>query len=191
MSTEQCDRARWFLEVIVRPTVAECAANQADVRRGFLAAIVVSHLADYLFEAATGPWEEGPDRWKDEKERKRALDGRRKALDRFRRDLAQENPNFLIVSDVANAAKHVSLAPHQGRVFGISPPSVDAVQAKTQEVWGLGHGSRARGTVPDADGKVRYRHVVVRHRDGSDWFLHGVVQEAMWFLEKKLAASVT
>ena len=45
--TSAAERVRWFLETIVKPTVAECAANQLDVRCALLAAVVVSHLADY------------------------------------------------------------------------------------------------------------------------------------------------
>ena len=70
----------------------------------------------------------------------------------------------------------------------IEPPNIDAVQNDVLEFGGLGHGSGPHGAFPKSDGKYRYPGIFVRLRNGPSWLLHGVVQEAMWFLERKLAA---
>jgi hypothetical protein len=156
--TTAAKRARWYLETIVKPTVAECVAEQLDVRRAFLAAIVVSHLADYIAQV--------PPR------------------DKIK-DLVQGCDFLAIARNVSDAAKHGTLTRNN---IIIEPPNVDAVQNDVIEFWGLGHGSGPHGALPESDGKYRYPGVFVRRCDGHVWLLYGVVQEAMWFLERKLAA---
>ncbi len=156
--TTAAERSLWYLETMVKPTVAECVANQLDVRRAFLAAIVVSHLADYIAQV--------------------------QPRDKIR-DLVQGCKFLAVARNVSDAMKHGALTRNN---IIIGPPNIDAVQNDVLEFWGLGHGSGPHGALHESDGKYRYPGIFVRLRDGPSWLLYGVVQEAMWFLERKLAA---
>lgn len=123
--TTAAQRARWYLETIVKATVAECVADQLDVRRAFLAAIVVSHLADYIAQV--------PPRDKIKK-------------------LVQSCDFLAVARIVSDAAKQGTLTRNN---IIIEPPNVDAVQNDVIESWGLGHGSGPHGTLPESDGKYR------------------------------------
>ena len=75
-----------FFETVVAPTVDEFLANDQNIRRGFLAAIVLSHIADY---------------W--------AADEGHSNAHRVRVSVADACPAFQLVWDVADAAKHQTL----------------------------------------------------------------------------------
>jgi len=79
-------RSAHFFQTVVAPTVDEFLANDQSIRRGFLAAIVLSHMADY---------------WA-------ADEGHRDAFG-IRTSVAEACPAFQLVWDVADAAKHQNL----------------------------------------------------------------------------------
>jgi hypothetical protein len=167
-SIAEVKRARWYLETIVKPTVAACVARQADVRLGILAALSLDNFVEYIF------WTIHP-----------ARDGRGKSLKRYRGILAECSEFYAVVREIATASKHVELDVHNAA--RIEPPTLEAIQSRNWETCGLGHGARPHGTMPGTDGMFRHRVAFVRLREGPEWVLHGVVQEAMWFLTGKLA----
>jgi hypothetical protein len=84
--------AREFLEQVVRPNVAELAADYADIRRAINAVHAVDALAAHIYDSA----------------------GRRKGTGEpddtaFREKLASHNSDFKLLRDVAKAVKHVVL----------------------------------------------------------------------------------
>jgi hypothetical protein len=79
-------RSAHFFQTVVAPTVGEFLANDQSIRRGFLAAIVLSHMADY---------------W--------AADDGHSDAHRVRTSVAGACPAFQLVWDVADAAKHQTL----------------------------------------------------------------------------------
>lgn len=168
MSATEIERAHWYLTAIVMPTVADCVAQQADERIGILAALSVDNLVEYMF------WIKHP-----------ARRGRGTALKAYRKELAERSRFYAVVREIATASKHVEL--EIGNASRINPASLEAVKARTQEVLGLGHGASSHGTLPDLDGMFRYCFVFVSLREGPEWVLHGVVQEATWFLTRELA----
>jgi hypothetical protein len=86
------DLARYLIN-IVEPTVDEFRHDPALVRRGFIACVVLDHAVDYLaFPGDRSQWD-----GKQHQTKRREL----------RKAFRDENPNFLIASDVANAFKHV------------------------------------------------------------------------------------
>jgi hypothetical protein len=86
-------RARDHFTTIVRPTAKEFLSDVRDVRRGFLAAIVLYHMADYL------DWESNP------------TQNSSKTLLLRRQALISKCPEFAIIRDVADASKHAQLRP--------------------------------------------------------------------------------
>ena len=78
-----------FLQEVVEPTVQEFLQCPANLRRGMLAALVVSSLADHIAVA-------------------QGITTRSK-LKTFRENLALKNRDFALVQDVADATKHKSL----------------------------------------------------------------------------------
>jgi hypothetical protein len=153
------DEVRWYLDTIVRPTVKECVDHQDDVRLAVLAATVVSHLlTDYM---ATLPPAGGPKLTTD--------------------DLLKACPPLRVVHDVCNATKHVRITRY---LPDILPETLEAVQSGVMEfTFGLGWNTGPHNVLP---GKYRLPAVLVNHKDGGKWLMHGVVQEALWFLEKEL-----
>jgi hypothetical protein len=79
-------RADAFFASIVKPTVDEFYRDSLNIRRGFLAAIVLYHMADYWNQQQDNPTDE--------------------SLKTLRKSLIQRCPDFGIIGDVANAAKH-------------------------------------------------------------------------------------
>lgn len=75
-------RVEYFFNFIASPTANEFLQNTKDIRLGYLAAISLYHMADY---------------WANENNKK---------IDLIISELSQENPDFLVIRDVANASKH-------------------------------------------------------------------------------------
>lgn len=80
-----------FLELIVEPTVTEFIQSPYDLRRGLLAAIVLTHMADHIAQEGK-PAGERP-----------VMDER---VANWRTKILDICPNFCLVQDVANATKH-------------------------------------------------------------------------------------
>jgi hypothetical protein len=99
-------KAAVFFNSIVRPTVNEFLCDTGDLRRGFLAAIVLNHTADYW-------WLENKITYKD--------------LSSLRVDLIQKCPEFSVIRDVADASKH-------GELFRASKQMSSSDQVKPEKV---------------------------------------------------------
>jgi len=85
-------KARQFFEEVVRPNVAEFAADFGNIRKALNALQSVDALTAYIYNDA----------------------GRRSGTESkddsaFRAKLSKQNPDFRLVRDVAKAAKHVVL----------------------------------------------------------------------------------
>ena len=85
------DRADWFLDEVVIPTVAEFMSDGTDVRRGMLASLTVSHLAEYIYDARP------------------ELRGDARRTPNFLNCLAKRCASYGFVRDVADATKHSRL----------------------------------------------------------------------------------
>src|SRR5258708_4523378 len=97
MKREGLDGAEWFYNMVIEPTVAEFLSGPDDIRRGILAAVVVSHMAEHYYE-----------------DRKPIAGfGSSQA---FRRALRDENGAYRLITDVADASKHVLPGRHRGAV---------------------------------------------------------------------------
>jgi hypothetical protein len=81
-------RARDYFTTIVRPTADEFLSNVGDIRRGFLAAIVLYHLVDY-WDLENNPTKH--------------------SLEAMRQSLVKLCPDFALIRDVADASKHAQL----------------------------------------------------------------------------------
>ena len=55
MNNIPLDRADWFLDEIVLPTVRDFLDEPLSIRRGMLAAVVVGSLPDYIFAERCAP----------------------------------------------------------------------------------------------------------------------------------------
>ncbi len=84
-----------FYASIVEPTVSEFLADTKDLRRGLLAAMTLYHMLDCAAIAGY----EGSDRGE-----------MQKRCDALRDDLIARCPDFSLLGDIANAAKHIRLA---------------------------------------------------------------------------------
>jgi hypothetical protein len=82
-------KAADFFISIVRPTVEEFLRDTGDLRRGFLATIVLYHTADYWFR-------ENKIKYNDD-------------LSSLHGDLIKNRPEFTVIRDVADASKHGEL----------------------------------------------------------------------------------
>jgi hypothetical protein len=91
---ESDDAAVWFYREIVQPTVAESLTERDSVRRGVLACIVLTHMADHYFHARK------PVAKKDE----------------FQEEL-RKNGAFRLIEDVTNGTKHVKRVTKSGKVI--------------------------------------------------------------------------
>jgi hypothetical protein len=94
---QEPDRAVWFYQEVVEPTVAEFLGKRDDIRLGCLACIALSSMVEHYFHA------------------RRQEFGSQNAQD-FRRTLAAYSA-FEIVFDVANATKHVVPARNRAMDF--------------------------------------------------------------------------
>jgi hypothetical protein len=79
-------RTAEFFTSIVKPTVGEFLHAEEDIRRGYLATIVLYHVFDY--------WTLG-----------KSEDSKRSIRD----DLMKKYPDFAIIRDVCDASKHATL----------------------------------------------------------------------------------
>jgi hypothetical protein len=76
---------REYLDRIVKPTVSEYETTPTDVRRGFLAALVLTHMVDAQFESQT----------------------KTKKREELREQYESKSPELRILRDVANCLKHI------------------------------------------------------------------------------------
>ena len=89
-----------YLNEIVEPTVDDFRKHPSSVRIGFLACVAIDHSVDYLaFPADRSRW-----------------DGRqhRAQRQRLRKQFGEENEQFRLASEVANAFKHVKTTSKRG-----------------------------------------------------------------------------
>jgi hypothetical protein len=110
----------WFLNTVVRPTVDDFLLHRDCVRRGVLAALAISSLADHIAvvvsersgvlglhpAGATLPKKEG----------KKVRD----EIAAFRGGLAQRCYDFALVRDVADATKHARLDRDDAQIRDVS-----------------------------------------------------------------------
>jgi hypothetical protein len=97
--------AKKFFTSTVKPTVTEFLGDIRDIRRGRLAAIVLSHMADYwAIQGYTG-------------NDRNVID---KRLDKLRVDLINDCPDFEIIWNIADATKHVRLTTKRPRKLSTS-----------------------------------------------------------------------
>lgn len=101
MSTTTSDVVDWFMDDIIVPTVKEFLAEPANIRRGVLAAITVSSLADYFLHYRLSSCSLTVQ----DKHRKDP----KSAPNELRNEWAGECPKFSLIWDVAEATKHVAL----------------------------------------------------------------------------------
>lgn len=94
------DAAAKFYRDIVKPTVEEFLADPSDKRRGCLASLALSSMAEHFFHARN------PD-----------AGNKRGALDSFKKEVRCANWAVGAVMDVANATKHV-LRPERSGKWG-------------------------------------------------------------------------
>ncbi len=104
--------AKEFLELIVEPTVAEFIQSPYDLRRGLLAAMVLSHVADHVAQEGFP-----------------AMD--RKTMDQrvitYRNRMLAICPDFQLIQDVGDATKHAKLAISREKVRSV--PASEKVTA--------------------------------------------------------------
>ncbi|MBV9784894.1 MAG: hypothetical protein JO264_13875 [Acidisphaera sp.] len=96
------DSADCFLDEVVFPTVDEFMRAVRDHRRAKLACIVVSSLADYMYEARA------------------SLRAGHLRVGDFRNSLATQSRSFGLVRDICDATKHVRLKRSTARMSDIS-----------------------------------------------------------------------
>lgn len=89
-----------YLHEIIQPTVDDFRQQPSSVRIGFLACVAIDHAVDYLtFSGDRSRW----DSKKHQTNRKR-----------LREQVKEENEQFRLASDVANAFKHVKTRNKRG-----------------------------------------------------------------------------
>lgn len=149
-----------FLEVMVRPNVADFKARYDDLRLAFNAVAAVDALAAHLFVWCR---ENAP-----EEVRGIAVgdDGR------FRDRLAERSPEFALLRDIANANKHVHLTRKAPQISG-------AGQVKPQELrWGVARWGEGRWGSPP--------QVAVETNNGEARAVEAIVDRALVFLEGEM-----
>ncbi len=110
----------WFLDEIVQPTLDGFFLHRGCVRRGMLAALAVSSLADHIAVALSE--KSGvlslhpPGATLPKKARREYFD----ELAAFRGDLADRCRDFALVRDVADATKHARLDRDDARIRDVS-----------------------------------------------------------------------
>ncbi len=89
-----------YLREIVEPTVDDFCSKPSSVRIGFLTCVAIDHSVDYLaFPRDRSHWNQRDHRGK------RA---------RLRKQFGEENEQFRLASEVANAFKHVKTVSERG-----------------------------------------------------------------------------
>ncbi|MFK9072892.1 MULTISPECIES: hypothetical protein [Proteus] len=82
--TENKTSAIKFYNEIVKPTVDDFLHERTSIRKGFLAAIVINHIKDYLYDNY----------------------GKKDIKTKINASLYAECPHLNTISDICNAAKH-------------------------------------------------------------------------------------
>ncbi|WFU82123.1 hypothetical protein QA645_05055 [Bradyrhizobium sp. CIAT3101] len=89
-----------YLNEIVEPTVNDFRSKPSSVRTGFLTCVAIDHSVDYLaFPGDRALWD-----GKDHRDKRAAL----------RRQFREENEQFRLASEAANAFKHVKTTSKRG-----------------------------------------------------------------------------
>jgi hypothetical protein len=167
----------WFLDEIVQPTLDDYSLHRECIRRGMLAALAVSSLADHIAVAESkrsgllslhspgAPLPKG--------QRKKVF----AELGDFRGGLAGRCGDFALVHDVADATKHARLDRDDARIKDVS-----GVQRHVEVVVGRdGRAIVMRDGSPLATGGV-----VVALPDGSRHLLAKLLDGAIASLRKEM-----
>lgn len=168
MSTTAPDAADGFMDDVVVPTVKEFLEELGSVRRGMLAALTVSSLADYLFHARPG------------------MRGGAVKVGALRESWAKQCPGFGLVRDVADAAKHVQLDRSSAKLKDVS-----GVQ-RTDVILLDGDGAVLLfpiGDEPDPAPLIIDAEVTAVLPDGSRHLLSDCLKEAVLFLQARMGRS--
>jgi hypothetical protein len=110
-----------YLDEIVEPTVNDFRKNPSSVRIGFLTCVAIDHSVDYLaFPRDHSLW--------DGKEH-------RSLRAKLRAQFKEENSQFRMISEAANAFKHVKTTSERGleaaQVYE-RPPAIEPVRKSSQ-----------------------------------------------------------
>jgi hypothetical protein len=100
------DNCKKYWNELVEPDYQEFQANQGDMRKAFHCAISLLHMADWVYK------EKGPHYWKSIGLQFTDRTGAAVAVHddkSFANALAAIDPNFELVRNIANSAKHFSL----------------------------------------------------------------------------------
>jgi len=99
-----------FFVSTVKPTLEEFLTAPYDIRRGRLAAIVLSHMTDYwALEGYTG---------------NRNFKEMKQPVDELRKTLSKQHPDYSLIIDIADASKHALLATDKTKRFPDSSTQV-------------------------------------------------------------------
>ncbi|WP_439596713.1 hypothetical protein [Falsiroseomonas sp.] len=148
-----------FFTEMVEPTVAEFMAAPDNRRRGCLACLVVSSLADHYFHAIEAP-----------KLGEVSTKKLREALKSFRNGVAAENWSVNQVHDIANATKHYA---KMGDRVVLSDLQADEIG----EFGVLQFGWPING-----------RYVIVEVAPDNTWLLSELVEEAARYWRYRLSS---
>lgn len=149
----------WFLAVIVNPTVEEFRKAPGSIRRGMLAALAVSHLADYVVAKALG-----------ESSTRTAFDKKLKAL-------TTENCDLSRVRDIADVSKHARLIP---------PRTVDNVSAIRHAIEPL-EDREGRRTLDRSGEQIDLYGEVAVEFDDRSYRLREPLEKALEFLKERMS----
>jgi hypothetical protein len=152
---------REFLDMVVRPNVADFHARYADMRCAFNAVMAVDALAAYIFVSLRTSAPSEVVSLRDDSA--------------YRGKLASQNREFRLLLDVAKAQKHVHLDRGKPTVTRADQVSSRAI-AYGEGDYGAGHFGGPPQVVVDMD-------------DGSFVYLENVVDDALGFLEAEMGRS--
>lgn len=142
----------WAVHVV--PALEEWRANPTDVRRAMVAAVTLYHTADHYWgtHSVTDP--------------PRVFGT--SSQSQFRKELADREPDFALLRDVAEAQKHMTLNRSNRRVTDANQTDVGSM--------GFGEGPFGEGPYGGAPS------VIIELDDGSKRHLSAVVEavEKMW-----------
>jgi hypothetical protein len=158
------DEVDWYREDIMMPTMKEFTENPGDRRHAFLAAMVVSHFADYIFE------ERPPLRG--------SFPHSRKGLSDYREWLALKCPEWGLVRDIGDVSKHCRLTRRTAEVKETS-----SVRPQTQF---LVDEKGNRLITEDGDSITAGDHVYVITTAGQEYEVFTLLTKAIEFLERVL-----
>lgn len=165
MSTTAPDAADGFMDAVTVPTVKEFLEDLGSIRRGMLAALTVSSLADHLFHARPG------------------VRGVTAEIGKLREDWAKRCSGFGLVRDVADAAKHAKLERKSAKLKDAS-----GIQ-RTDMLLADGDGTLILfpiGDEPDAAPLIADVEVTISLPDGNRHLLSDCLKEATLFLQAQM-----